>query len=502
MKTIKKYIVLTVSILVISACTKDIISVSSTTQISAETFWETENDAILAIDATYSRLGDFAGSLLYLDVVSDNAYNNYPWEGFKAIADGTHDVWGPWAVNGLWSQLFSGIGRANTVIDNIDGIDMDDSLKSRIKGEALFLRAYFYFNLTDLYGGVPLIIEAPKLEHGQLPRDTKETVVNQILLDLDIAAGLLPTSQSDIGRATKGAAMALKSRVLLYNERWSEAALASNEVMGMGYSLYTSYRDLFKEENENNEEVIFDAQFISPEQGNFYELYIGAIGSGQGWSSIVPLPELVNDYHMKDGLPTSSSPLYDEANPYANRDPRLKQTIFVPGTIVNGVPFESLTTFTGFAFKKYTPFDETTVVTATPYPTTTGLNTIIFRYADIILMYAEAQNENSGPDQTVYDAINSVRARASVMMPEIPTGLSQAEMREVIRHERRIEFALEGTRYSDLRRWKIADAVLDGINDPGGTRTFNPARDYLWPIPGGEFDIPDTQLEQNPGYGS
>ena len=502
MKTNKFYISLVLILLMVASCTKDVLEVSSTTKISAETFWKTESDAILAIDGVYNSLQDYASNVLYLDVVADNAYGNYPWEGFKAIADGTHDVWGPWAIGGFWRQLFRGIGRANVVIDNIDGVDMDEALKTRIKGEATFLRAYFYFTLTDMYGGVPLILESPKLEHGQLPRDTKEVVVAQILKDLDAAAGMLPDTQSDVGRVTKGAAVALKARVLLYNEKWSEAAQAANQVMGMGYSLNSSYRDIFMEENENNQEVIFDAQYISPDQGNFYELYIGAIGTGQGWSSIVPLPELVDDYHMTDGKSTGDSPLYDANNPYKNRDPRLKQSIFVPGTVANGVPFENLTTYTGYAFKKYTPFDETTIVAATPYPTTTGLNVILLRYADILLMYAEAQNEASGPDASVYAALNEIRSRPSVNMPDIPTGLSQSEMREVIRHERRIELAMEGLRYSDVRRWKIAEQVMDGINDPGGTRSFNPARDYLWPIPGAEFDIEGTQLEQNPGYGN
>jgi len=204
---------------------------------------------------------------------------------------------------------------------------------------------------------------------------------------------------------------------------------------------------------------------------------------------------------MTDGKPASASPLYNPANPYENRDPRLKQTMFVPGSTYNGgVALNDLTTYTGFAFKKYTEYDEDTNVTPTGYPTTTGLNVILLRYADILLMYAEAQNEASGPDTNVYDAINQVRSRPSVMMPDVPAGLSQSEMREVIRQERRAELALEGIRYSDIRRWGIAENLMDGINDPGGTRMFTAPRDYLWPIPGKQFDLPDNTLTQNPGY--
>ncbi|MCM4173345.1 RagB/SusD family nutrient uptake outer membrane protein [Arenibacter sp. TNZ] len=501
MKTIRNYIYLLLVLGLVSSCDKDVLEVSSTTQISAETFWKTESDAKLGIDGVYNRLQSYASNYLYTDAVADNAYSNYPWEGFKAIADGTHDARGPGSIDWFWDDFWKGIGRANTLLDNIDAVEMDEAIKTRMKGEALFLRAYFYFQLTDFYGGVPLILEAPKLEHGALPRNTKEAVVDQIIVDLNAAAGMLETTASETGRATEGAAIALKAKVLLFNNRNAEAAVAANEVMGMGYSLFPSYRDLFKEENENNEEVIFDAQFKSPEVGNFYELYIGADGGG-GWASIMPLPELVADYDMVDGLPTSTSPLYDPANPYENRDPRLKQTLFVPGsTYNNGVPLNDLNTYTGFAFKKYTEYDEDTNVTPTGYPTTTGLNVIILRYAEILLIYAEAQNEAVGPDASVYAALKELRSRPSVMMPDIPAGLSQAQMREVIRHERRVELAMEGKRYSDVRRWGIAEDVMNGIVDPGGTRTFNPSRDYLWPIPGKQFDLPDNTLEQNPNYG-
>ncbi len=497
MKTYIKFIVAT--FIILTSCDKDILEVSSTTQISSETFWKTEADVRLALNATYSKLADLEQMYIYYDVVSDNAYNNYPWEGFKAIADGTHDTRNPGAINWMWDDCFRGIGRTNVVLDNYQSVEgLDEDFKNSVRGESLFFRAYFYFRLTDFYGGVPLILESPKLEHSALPRDTKETVVNQIIADLDEAASLLPTSQSEIGKATKGAALALKARVLLYNDRWSDAALAAQVVMGMGYSLFPSYRDLFREANENNEEVIFDVQYKSPEQGNFNELYLGSYTVG-GWSSVVPLQNMVDEYEMTDGQSIAESPLYDVDNPYDNRDPRLKQTISVPGATINGV-VDHVGEFGGYCFKKYTEYDEVGVVAPTPYPTRSGLNAIVFRYAEMLLTYAEAKNEASGPDQSIYDAINDIRARPSVNMPPLPGGLTKEEMREAIRHERRVELLLEGTRYSDIRRWGIAEQVLNGLIDAGGIRTFNPGRDYLWPIPGKEFDIEDTQLTQNPGY--
>ncbi len=494
----KIYLILICSLFLLSNCTEDILETSSSTKISSETFWLTESDVILALNGVYNALSSLEENYIYHDVMSDNAYNNYPWEGFKAIADGTHDDSQPWAIEVTWDVCFKGIGRANVVLDNYEKVEgLSTDFKNSVRGEALFLRAYFYFRLTDHYGGVPLFLESPKLEHGETPRSTKKDVVAQVITDLDEAASLLPPKQGSVGKATKGAAKALKARVLLFNERWQEAADAAREVLGMGYTLFPGYRDLFRVQNENNSEVIFDVQFKAPEQGNYFELYLGSFNNG-GWSSVVPLQELVDAYPMADGKSITESDLYDPENPYENRDPRLRQTIFVPGVTANGQDHEG--EYGGYAFKKYTEYDEYGYVAPTPYPSKTGQNAIILRYGGMLLTYAEAKNEASGPDQSVYDAINELRARPSVNMPPLPKGLSKEEMREAIRLERRLELALEGTRYSDLKRWKIAEDVLNGLLDPGGSRVFDPKKHYLWPIPRKEFDIEDTPLDQNPGW--
>jgi hypothetical protein len=499
MKTYVKLILGT--FFVLTSCDNEVLEVASSTQISSETFWKTEADVRLAVNGEYSSLADLEGNYIYYDVLSDNAYGNYPWEGYKAIADGTHSPRSGGAIDWVWNGCFQGIGRANVVLDNYEKVgNLSDAFKKSVRGESLFLRAYFYFRLTEFYGGVPIILESPKLVHAEIPRDTKENVVTQILKDLDEAATLLPSTQSETGKATKGAVKALKARVLLYNQKWSEAAATAQEVMSMGYSLFPNYRDLFREANENNNEVIFDVQYKSPEKGNYFGLYLASYTIG-GWSSIVPLKNLVDDYEMTDGKSISQSPLYNASTPYNNRDPRLKQTISVPGATINGIANHE-TEFTGFMFKKYTEYDETGVFGAPSDAVAAGINAIIFRYAEILLTYAEAKNEVSGPDQSVYDAINLVRTRLTVNMPPVTPGLTKDQMRQVIRHERRIELALEGTRYSDLRRWDIAETTLDGLADPGGIRVFDASKDYLWPIPGGEFDIAGTKLVQNPGYGN
>lgn len=491
-----------VMLMSVNAC-NDILETAPSTKLSQETFWKTANDAELGINGVYNVLGSYwlYGGQIYLDVISNNSYNNYPWEGYTALANGTHDANQPGCVNGRWSNCWKGIGRANTFLANIDDVEIDDAQREIMRGEALFLRAVFYINLVDFYGGVPLLLDAPNLEQGTEPRASKEAVINQIITDLDAAAAKLPDSHSgnDIGRATKGAAIGMKTRVLLYDEKWSEAAAAAKIVMGMSYGLFPNYGDLFLPANENNEEIIFDVQFKSPEYAHAWDTYISPLGGAtNGWSSLVPLQNLLDDYEMSDGSSIDDSPLYDPADPFTNRDSRFERTFWYEGTTISGIPYDPAASYTGYAYRKYTEYDENPRPFIT-YPSGSQINAIVVRLADILLMYAEAQNETAGPDQTVYDAIDAVRLRAN--MPKIPPGKSKDEMREVIKHERRVELALEGWHYKDLIRWGEAKDAIGGLVDPGGTRKFNEARDVLWPIPSREFDIEGTPLEQNPEYG-
>jgi hypothetical protein len=209
---------------------------------------------------------------------------------------------------------------------------------------------------------------------------------------------------------------------------------------------------------------------------------------------------------MKNGLPiTDPASGYDPAHPYANRDPRLYQTIVYPGDTFMTVPVTpSRFAITGYGLKKYSIYDK-----GAPPSGKSDLkggqsetNYILLRYADVLLMYAEAKNEASGPDASVFSALNSVRSRAG--LPAVSTALTQDSLRSVIRHERRVEFAGEGMYYNDIRRWKTAEQVLgQSIYKYDGskieTRKFNPARDYWWPIPQTEKDL-NPNLTQNDGY--
>lgn len=503
----------------IQSCKKDFFNLYPTDQLSPGSFWQTEGDAVAALTGCYHAISLVSGNLPYLDVLTPNAFNEYPWEGWKDVSKGTHNAIGPAGPQSLWSGAYTGIGRANTFLANIDNPVMDESIRTKMKSEALFLRAYFYFTLASYFGGVPLITDPPALEQATLPRNSKAEVISQVLSDLDAAAPGLPISipSSENGHATRGAALALKTRVALYEKDWTTAASTAQSVMDLGvYSLFPSYRELFLPENENNAEVIFDMQYTAPDYMSAWDTFIGIydgniLTAAIGWSSIEPTTDFVDDYEMIDGTTwTPTNPVADPSNKYNNRDPRLDQTIFRPGKKYLGVDYPVgadgyAGIYTGFNFKKYTLYDNAPGAPQIDYGKS-YINGIILRYADVLMMYAEAKNEAVGPDQTVYDAVDAVRARAG--MPGLPLGLSQDEMRERIRHERRIEFVIEGLYYQDVLRWGIANEVLnrdvslDGAYKKGAIdeRTFVSSKNEVWPIPQREIDFSQNAIEQNPNY--
>ncbi len=504
----------------ITGCGNDMLEVVPNDRYTEDSFWTSESNAVMGLTGCYAVLrndGLFGGTAtpLWEETATPNAYNYDNSGGWNVIASGTQTATNSTIVSTRWDDSYRGIGRCNTLLANIDGVAMNASLKERMKGEATFLRALYYSMLANYYGGVPLILDKPDpVTQASLPRNAREEVVKQILKDLDQAASVLPvkyTVSSDIGRATKGAALALKARMLLFEAsplinttgdvaKWKLAADAAKAVIdlnGTGYALFSDYRKLFLPANDNSVESIFDVQYIAPQLGSSFDLI------GRQYNTNAPVRDLINAYLMKDGLPQSQSPLYDPANPHNNRDPRMYQTIVYPGDTFQGeLVTASRFVVTGYGTKKYTIYDKE--------PNSVNLqggrseiNYMVIRYADVLLSYAEAQNEVLGtPDATILDAVNLVRTRAG--MPKVAAGKTKAEMRDIIRLERRIEFAGEGVYYTDIRRWKTAEVVLNApiltyAEKPIMTRTFSAQRDYWWPIPGVQLDR-NPKLEQNPGY--
>ena len=444
----------------------------------------------------------------------------------------------------LWNGLYQNIRKVNRFLANIDQVPTASPAeadgKTRMKGEGYFLRAWFYAELHKRYGGVPIVKKVLSINDDlNLSRNTAEEVVAFIAENCDSASTLLPRtySSSDLGRATKGASMMLKARALLFAasplhspvsnpEKWKLAADAAKEVMDLGiYSLDNNYKTLFH--TRNSPEVIFQSTINQVYQvvSQDWVRHTQPVSQGGGWGNLQPIQNLVDDYEMADGSKFDWAIPAHAANPYANRDPRFHMSVIyndrtwagsVIKTHLNSGTVDAIfynnpgSTQTGYYLAKL--LDENSSLIGTYKP---GSHHWVFmRYAENLLNYAEARNEElTSPDPSVYDAVNMIRQRPGVAMPRLPAGLSKEEMRERIRHERRIELAFETHRFWDVRRWRIGttvfgDAIGMRITKTGTTykfdkittenRSYKPAFD-LFPIPQSEMER-NKALKQNPGY--
>lgn len=539
----KKYHIISMAMMafLLSSCAKSFLNRQPTNAYSISSLFTDSSDVIAALNGCYNGWNNpFSDSgpswadalnVQYMDCVSDNAYSQFPWEGFQAYGSGlatsnnTND-------ESLWN--FVTIQKCNWFLKNVVKAPIDQSLMLRTEGEARFIRVYTYFVMSQLYGDVPLdTVALTTTQANEVTRTPKAEVTKWMLSELAEIAPNLPVTYpaADFGRITQGAALALKARIELYNGDWADCVKDCQAVENLGvYSLFPNYGDMFRIQNENNSGVILNIQYKENDQPN------GGLGvmpssSYGGWSSIDPTQSLVDSYDMLNGKPiTDPTSGYDPAHPFNNRDPRLAATIVYPGELypyANNQPnyYDPIdasspdyysgnnNSKTGYLVKKFTSH-------LSDYDNmwNTGLDMILIRYAEVLLNYAEAQNELVGPDPTVYAAINQVRERAG--MPDVTPGLSQDSMRQTIRHERRVEFAMEGLRWYDIQRWQIGPAVMPGpvygtrlgtVNPANGattftgnnvlveTRIFDPNKNYLWPIPQTEIDI-NKNLKQNPGY--
>ncbi|MFT4153421.1 RagB/SusD family nutrient uptake outer membrane protein [Parafilimonas sp.] len=438
-----------------------------------------------------------------------------------------------------WLFEYAYIRAANIYLKNIDNVPGDAALIAERKAEATFLKAFFYMQLLKNYGSFIIVDEVLSVNDNlKLPRASAEECVNYIVGMADAAAGVLPVTpyNSETGRATKGAALALKAEALLfyasplYNPdndlaRWDAAANAAYAIISnadLGYGLYASYQNLFL--SNYNQEVIYAYNAGST---NAMNLYLEPNGYS-GWAGLNPTQEIVDAYEMSNGLApfnsdgsVNTASGYDPANPYDNREPRFYASILYNGAAWQGRSVETFVggtdaigigqhtrTQTGYFIRKF--LDESVIITKgnTRYATW-----ILYRLGTVILDFAEARNEASGPVSEVYTAVNAIRSRAG--LPDLPTGLSQDEMREKIRHERLIEMAFEDNRFWDVRRWKIGVQAFNitthgmYITKSGNTLNYEvvPVRTRyrieqqwdLFPIPQSEINK-NPLLEQNPGW--
>jgi starch-binding outer membrane protein, SusD/RagB family len=494
----------TLALLFISC--EDFLDKNPLDQISSPTFWKTQADADMALAGVYSRLNvstyifETQAMLSVMAGDANEAGQSLGASSIGTLAAGTIEPTSGGIINSIYQHSYQGISSCNYFLENIDKCDITDEVKNKYKGEVLFLRAFFYFTLTEFYGGVPLYTSTVTIDEAKVKQSTKAEVVAQVLDDLDIAIASLPnTDYSTTGHAVKGSALALKARVLLHQEDWEAAASTANQVITDGnFSLYEDFKNLFLVYGQtDNPEIIFSTRFLNPDNFNQQDIRLE-------WHAILnPRQELADAFECVDGLPITESPLYDPDNWKLNRDPRMLLTLKLfsdPAVKASGEVVEYA--YNGISLTGYEPAKFVDVeVLPIDYATKSEHDWILLRYAEVLLNYAEAKNEFSGPDPSVYAAINEVRARPGINMPPLPEGLTKDQMRERIRQERRVELAMEGIRYGDIKRWKTAETYIPSLVEPGSNlhRQFDPSKNYVFPFPQSEIDIND-QLEQNPNY--
>lgn len=446
-------------------------------------------------------------------------------------------------VNEIWIQEYVVIRRCNELIKRIADVStqvLTENVKSRISAEARFLRAFCYFELARTFGKAPLIVEAQSLDDNlQVAPSSFDEIVDFIVDECNIYAQDLPLtySESETGHATRGAFLALKSRALLYaasplyssdnSQKWAAAAQAAQDVINLDiYELYnngpTPYYSMGFDKTTANKEIIFERRFSYPEgPHNIHMMWsLDAYDAGS-WNGVYPTQNLVDAYETTDGklIDDPTNTLYDPQNPYENRDKRFYQSLLYNGSMWETYEINIVTNTVdeskngsckprlgkarcGYGLRKF--IEELDPSTNIYGGYAQSNNFPYFRYAEILLNYAEARNEaSSTPDQSVYDAINQVRARAG--QPALPDGLTKDEMRKRIKNERRVELFMEEHRFYDLRRWLDGDVLASpimGINcyDNGENRRYEISKIEERVFTGEHYflPIPLTEQQKNP----
>ena len=513
-----------------TACNMDF---DPTSAYSEKTFWYSAKNAQSGLTGCYLPLrnGSFYGgaTMAFEECVTPNAYQYSNEAEWNDIALGNHTSTTA-IFGGRWKDAYIGIGRCNFLLANIDyNQELTSEAILQMKAQARFLRALYYSVLTTYYYKAPLVTDAPNISMVGRQRTDRDVIIDFIITELDAVAKILPTvypNSGDRGRVTAGAALALKARVLNFEAspllnptndaaKWKKAADAALDVMHMGiYSLYSDYRGLFTEAAEHSVESIFNVEAI----GNPTGLGHSADLIFRQYNSSAPLKDFVESYWMKDGKPRPES-IYGGSPNYEDIEPRFYSTIVYPGGRFMGETVKPegdnilfKTPMTGFTYRKYTVYDENPPAEADKNigANSSRINRMILRYADILLMYAEAKNEMGEMTEDIWNrTVKAIRQRAGFTATAAVTfpGNDDDAIKGHIRYGRRIEFAAEGTYYDDLRRWKEMENVMPGpIYKHDGTqiviRSFNKDRDYWWPVPATQMSIAPTLAPNNPGWGS
>lgn len=511
------------------ACSGDLLNQENKNAKSVVGFGDAVEDVKSAINGAFHPITGtfFWGRIIHTGaMLRSDEFNVFPFGSNTAMSTFLGNPGDRWATE-PWQELYKSIARCNNIIVNVTPEKIPDAaIRNSLVGQAHFLRAFDYWYLVNLYGNVPLVTDLPDFDNLQVPQAAPAAVWEQIIADLEIAESMLPASWTgeDIGRPTSGAARALRGKSYLYMGQWSNAHTTLDDLVGQ-YSLLPAaqFGDNFSTTNENNTESVFELQFLGA------ETFV--------WGSDIAGTGRMGNYHIDYAPPAKSPDKSHVVNPWlrnlyeANGDTfRRNETIAYdyPGAVgYAGIPFNTdfLTpngdneTDIGTAndagvepifSKKYAGMDLGTRAEVDLLGTNVGNNWRIIRYADVLLMLAEALNEDGQTSQAgVF--VNTVRERPGSGLSPIATTLSQAEMRQAIIDERAMELAGEGHRFFDLVRWNLADDYLGAtsLHVTNGSQTYHPKsisggtfqmgkHELVW-IPNSEIDA-NPNLNQNPGF--
>jgi len=474
-------------IMISQGCKKSFLDVNPAGNVAATQFWKTQADATSAVNAMYANLHEWtniAFAPIAVESMGSDDVNKGSTAADAAFMNDFHNFTansGEGQISDFWGGEYKTINFANQILDNVPAIDMDASLKSRYLAEAKFIRAWAYFRLVRAFGDVPLRLHVPKAAtEYNIPRTPKAQVWAAIEADLTDAANVLPQSYSaaDVGHVTKGAALTLHAKAAMYQKKWNDVLTYTQQVMGLGYTLFPNYEQMFRTNNKNNSESIFEIQCLlipsNPDASNSqYSQVQGVDGStGGGWGFNVPSASLVASYEAGD--------------------PRKDATIIFRGeTTPEGDVIPTTGNSSMYNQKSYVPFSQY----VSGFNEGCQQNKIALRYADVLLMNAEANNE-LGNTAAAQAPLEQVRARAragnNAILPKVTT-TDQATMRAAIYQERHIELAMEFDRYFDVIRQGRGVEVF-------GARGFKADKNEVWPLPQNEIDLSAGTLTQNPGY--
>ncbi|GAA4799064.1 RagB/SusD family nutrient uptake outer membrane protein [Olivibacter ginsenosidimutans] len=553
----------------------------------AGAFPQTEDEATMGLLGAYKGLTllDAASTpiLHVMDNITDIGYarpgNNYTSPITSSLTTDNALATKPWGVH------YKTIARCHTVLDKLEDIKatMPEAAYNQLDAELRVIRAYCYSQLIELYGDVPLVLHTLGLHDSDVPRTPKAEIQQWIIDEMTAVADNLPVSQPQYGNVRVGSVVAymLKARVALYSEQYEVAAEAAAKAIELSQGVFDltpfdatmAYANQTHEAGEpssanifgydgyaNSKEWIWIAEYNQNISGNTHNQgYYMASRLGKGVCYWGPTQNFIDSFQAIDGLPIDQSPLYDVSNPFANRDPRLDLYCARPHARLMGIQFEPNTSFgkvnnywpiikgesdkpaqvanadatnayrsfSGYLWRKHTDLKDYDLNSVNGV---SDLDVGIFRYAELLLIYAEAKIEAGDMDASVYDVINKIRNRAG--MPNLKPSLSQSELRTALRYERKVELCNDGLRWYDLRRWNIAPQVMNGylylnraanpwtknvlvridenyspIYDQSeatkyfGTQevVYKENKDELWPVPQAERDA-NKNLTQNPGY--